>query len=482
MSFQVKIKNIGKLADADIRIGDLTVFAGPNNTGKSFVSKLLYSLFNAMNADPVKGYMNNSMKPVRILLRRLIRRIPIEDDSLSSLFEEMNKEFEKLRNLIKEYSTDEFEELGKIILDCLEKTNRMEKISKDIISLLKANENDIENKYNPVPPAHSRLVRSSKQIAENIERRRVIMFLEDLIRSLSKLNNTFESGSEQIFHDSMRWKIEQSLIQNFQVSKLPHLQDVESTSSEVEIEGFGNFKIVNDKPQFRITLAQTYANLIYLESPFYWKLKNALENIRDYPSFRRPGDRERLSGVPEYFYDLARALKFQYTGDMAFPHIYERLTGKDVMGGKMALSETGDLLFHENGRQFPMSLTATGVANLGILALLIERKVLDKGAFLFIDEPEAHLHPAWQVIMAEALFDIAKQGAKVVIATHSPDILKWLEVHAKENPEDKKLIALNHFTYQGIRDSEQDFEVKMAMIKKSLTEPFSNLYLKGLTL
>lgn len=456
MSFQVKIKNIGKLADADIRIGDLTVFAGPNNTGKSFVSKLLYSLFNAMNADPVKGYIDNLMEPVRYLLKRLSRRIQIEDDLMSPSFEEMNKEFKKLENLIKEYSTDDYEELDKIVPECFEKANKIEKIYKEIVSSIRAKEDKKMPRYTGV-------------------------LFENVSQPLNKLRNAFRWESEKILVDAMTWKIKQNLIRNFQVPKISDLQGVESTFQEVEIEGFGIFKIVNGKPRFRIRLAQIYSNLLYLESPFYWKLKNALESIRDYPGFR-PDGRERLSGVPEYFYDLARALKFQYTGDMAFPDVYERLISKDVIGGKMVLSETGDLLFREKGRQFPMSLTATGVANLGILALLIERKVLDKGTFLFIDEPEAHLHPAWQVIMAEALFNIAKQGAKVVMATHSPDILKWLEVHAKENPEDKKLIALNHFTHQGIRDSEQDFEVKMAMIKKSLTEPFSNLYLKGLTL
>lgn len=458
MSFQVKIKNIGKLADADIRIGDLTVFTGPNNTGKSFVSKLLYSLFNAINVDPVKRYIDNLMEPVRYLLKRLIRRIQIDDDSISLLFEEMNEEFKKLENLIKEYSAGDHEYLDKIILELsLENLTMMEKIYSKIVLTMRAKEDSRRPRY-------------------------ISMLFEDLNQSLNKLKNTFESGGEEILRNSMRWKIEQNLIQNFQTPKISDLQGIESASPEVGIEGFGTVKIVNGNLQFSIDHEQTYSNLIYLESPFYWKLKNALENIRGYPSFWRSGDRERLSGVPEYFYDLARALKFQYTGDMAFPNVYERLTSKDVIGGKMALSETGDLLFHENGRQFPMSLTATGVANLGILALLIERKVLDKGTFLFIDDPEAHLHPAWQVVMAEALFNIAKQGAKVVIATHSPDILKWLEVHAKENPEDKKLIALNHFTHQGVRDSEQDFEVKMAMIKKSLTEPFSNLYLKGLTL
>ena len=130
---------------------------------------------------------------------------------------------------------------------------------------------------------------------------------------------------------------------------------------------------------------------------------------------------------------------------MAFPDVYAKLTGKSVMDGKIAISETGNLSFHENGRNFSLPVTAMGIANLGILALLIERKVLDKGTFLFIDEPEAHLHPAWQVVMAEALFELAKAGVNVVIATHSVDILQWLDVHVKKNPDDEQLIALNQF-------------------------------------
>ena len=47
---EVRIKNIGRLDDATIFISQFTVFAGPNNTGKSFVSKLLYSLFAAMSS------------------------------------------------------------------------------------------------------------------------------------------------------------------------------------------------------------------------------------------------------------------------------------------------------------------------------------------------------------------------------------------------------------------------------------------------
>ena len=48
---KLTINNFGPLDDATIQIGDFTVLAGPNNTGKSFVSKFLYSLFDAMNAN-----------------------------------------------------------------------------------------------------------------------------------------------------------------------------------------------------------------------------------------------------------------------------------------------------------------------------------------------------------------------------------------------------------------------------------------------
>ena len=59
MAFKVKIKNIGKLEDAEVHIGQFTVFAGPNNTGKSFVSNSCIRLFNAMNANHVGTYLNN---------------------------------------------------------------------------------------------------------------------------------------------------------------------------------------------------------------------------------------------------------------------------------------------------------------------------------------------------------------------------------------------------------------------------------------
>lgn len=321
----------------------------------------------------------------------------------------------------------------------------------------------------------------------------------DLEQALNRLYEGLqETDAYKFVVYGIEEKILQNLNQNFQVSNLSSLRTRKESKSQVDIENVGSFEFGSDvqladlqassnsnRVFFKIERSglqqlQDYSRVIYLESPIYWKLKSALENVRISPRFFHYQSRERISGVPGYFYDLASSLREKYSGEIAFPELYEKLISKEVMGGKITISENGELNFQENGRSFPLHLTAMGIINLGILALLIERKILDKGTFLFIDEPEAHLHPAWQVIMAESLFELSRQGVNVVIATHSADILKWLEVHVKRNPNDESLVALNKFSVNGVETGEQDFNYKIAAIKQELTKPFADLYTAGL--
>ncbi len=460
MAFKVKIKNIGKLEDSEVCIGQFTVFAGPNNTGKSFVSKLLYSIFNAMNADYAIVYVNSLLNSLRRSLGRIEALGYKDEDSLLPLLDD---EIRKVEDIARSFSIDSSEKiewrLSQIAVNSVNKMHELYEV--------------LEQRW--LSPARIMPTGFEKE-KESIE---------SLLRKLSELfENIKEIGVNQFLIHGVQDRISQNLIQNFQVPNLSHIRTLQVSESQVDIDNIGSFAFENgnriyfSNEHFDLRQLQDYSRAIYLESPIYWKLKTALEDIRDYPVHF--GDRERLSGVPEYFYDLARELKYEYTGEMAFPDVYAKLIGKNVIGGKIAISETtGNLSFQENGNNFSLSVTAMGIANLGILALLIERKVLDKGTFLFIDEPEAHLHPAWQVAMAESLFELSRQGVNVVIATHSVDILQWLDVHVKKNPDDEQLIALNQFPIN--RDKvKEDFETKMGKIMHELTKPFSDLYIEGI--
>lgn len=47
-NMELSIKNIGKIKEADVSISGITVIAGENNTGKSTVGKVLFSLISSM--------------------------------------------------------------------------------------------------------------------------------------------------------------------------------------------------------------------------------------------------------------------------------------------------------------------------------------------------------------------------------------------------------------------------------------------------
>ncbi len=469
MPFELRIKNIGKLDDAKIRIGQFTVFSGPNNTGKSFVSKTLYSLFNAMNVNPVQVFIKHLVDPLMEELEFLIGYSDTMDQRLLPIRQGVGV----LLDMAMECSIGDVSKLAGMIPNLVEMARDMKNQLPEVRSFFESmvEENQFEE-------AESDATSIMDILSDGID---------ELDQHFSKLLDELEKNDDpkKIIASGVQRKVLENLLENFQVPNLSHLRGGKSMSSEVSIENIGKFVLQNRDILFTIRHSGLlkfleYYSVVYLESPVYWKLKNALENIfiRRQSSFR--SKRWQITGVPRYFYDLAGALKEEYVGEVPFANIYEELTGEDVIGGKIEITERGSLSFRENGRSFSLPITAMGVANLGILALLIERKVLNKNSFLFIDEPESHLHPNWQVIMTRVLFELAKGGVNVVIATHSPDVLKWLEVHIKNNPDDESLIALNRFPADDGEFENASFDDKITSMKQELTQPFADLFIRGL--
>ena len=450
MAFNVKIENFGKLANHEIRIDRFTVFAGPNNSGKSFVSKLLYSIFEAMRANHAEKYLFASIERVEFDLRwQYWNKLFFNEDSREP---ELELEFEKLKSLVTQRPLGNLGELDATVSDLVAQTDSILELA-------------------------TRIKESRGEAEIGIQK------ITEFTKSLTGLKDELtQLDSKTIIDRGRAYELNRNFIRNFQVSRVSQLRSQKKQSFVVDVENIGIFEFSENK--FKLNLRngwsdqlRQYSSVIYLESPIYLKLMSALEygNANSQHLFGRT----RISGVPGYFYDLVDALRFEFTGDVVFPELLNKLTSKEIMGGRIAISDNGDMSFQENGSRFSLPVTATGIANLGMLALLIERKVLDENSFLFIDEPEAHLHPAWQVIMAETLFELSRLGVHVVIATHSVDILKWLEVHVKQLPDQEKHIALNQFPVTDTVAGD-DFDIRLADIKQKLTKPFADLYLKGI--
>ena len=453
---RLEIENLGKLGHADIRLGGLTLFAGPNNTGKSFVSKFLYSIFGAMKANPVAERMQRLIAPIQQSVRVLDRGKHPAASAVLNAFTDM----EKLARSFLSGNREAAEDLNYPLPYQIEKWKSLVQKMKTAVGELKGGQSE------PTSELESSIV-------------------EDISKSLRQFEEDMTGAGEawNFAASELECRVAQNLVKNFQIPEISQLKGRYDSSLHAKLGG--DFQIMMSDGEVKLKLTSSslrelssLSNVVYLESPIYWKLSNALMEVEYFSSpFASNHERGRLTAVPGYFHDLARKLRFEYTGGIAFPKVYEWLIGRDAINGKMSISRSGDMSFEQGGRSFSLQTTAMGVANLGILALLIERKIVDHGTVLFIDEPEAHLHPAWQVVMAEALFRLAREGVKVVIATHSLDILKWLEVWVKKHPEDERIVALNQFPV--LDGDDEPFDQRMAKIKQDLTKPFFDLYLDG---
>ena len=75
---KLSIRNVGKLKEADVEINGITVIAGENNTGKSTVSKTLFSLFNGFyNFD--KKLLELKSKDITNIFLRFVQNLNREN-------------------------------------------------------------------------------------------------------------------------------------------------------------------------------------------------------------------------------------------------------------------------------------------------------------------------------------------------------------------------------------------------------------------
>ncbi len=444
MDLELKIENFGPIDEANIQVGPFTVFAGPNNTGKTFVAKMLYSIIRARDANHALVFFDETARLIEseLQLAALSGRV-VGESPLSAIRRGLQKIESILREAFPSYP----------LQNELDKLNAVQPELMAAVEEIKVHFQTFKNSV-------------GKKEEGDPFGELYIDILEEFFRDMVSV---IELG----------WKIKviQNACRNFQAFSISHLKRSDDSYLCFSVEEVG--KLQEKEGSFEFTFyrqiiqnMRSFPESFYLESPFYWKLKSALESIKldsHYPFGKS------LNGVPAYFYDMAVALRRRRI-EHPFSGIHKSLHA--AMGGKISLSEAGDLEFQQKGKSIPLSLTSAGVANMGMLALLIERGALERGSFLFIDEPESNLHPAWQVEMAEFLFELARQGVNVVISTHSMTILKWLEVHVKEKPEDRELVRLNKFPPDA--EWNDDMDAVMAEVKQSLTKPFSDLYIKGL--
>ena len=222
---------------------------------------------------------------------------------------------------------------------------------------------------------------------------------------------------------------------------------------------------LNDKPND--------IDVIFIESPLIWNLQEFFNTTVQIES--------RLSQIGEnisipYPY-LMKDLDFNlHTKKSDINNTQKNQNIKDslveIMNGKFIKNIQSNIYsFSRDKNSYDLINMATGIKYFGIIQVLIDNNRLDKDVVLVLDEPEVHLHPKWQLKLAQVIVNLVKNGIKIIVNSHSPYMIEALQKYSeKEQIEDKTNFYLAE---NGTIGKKEDSNSRtLSEIFEKLSEPF----------
>ena len=95
----------------------------------------------------------------------------------------------------------------------------------------------------------------------------------------------------------------------------------------------------------------------------------------------------------------------------------------EILDGRVYQKEGSEYYYSTRGEDIPITAAASSIRELAPLSLFVDKYDLKKCS-LMIEEPEAHLHPLKQRVMADVLSLMFIEGSHLVISTHSDYFLR----------------------------------------------------------
>jgi predicted ATPase len=123
--------------------------------------------------------------------------------------------------------------------------------------------------------------------------------------------------------------------------------------------------------------------------------------------------------------------------DSLIKQIEKDLIHGEIVTEDLEKSANRQIYYKYQGRNIPLHRASSAISELAPVILYI-KYILKNGDILIIEEPEAHLHPENQRILAKFSVRLVRKGVSLIITTHSDYLLKQLNTFillSKISPE-----------------------------------------------
>ncbi len=393
----VTFKNTGMVEEANIRFDGLTVIAGENDTGKSTIGKLMFSIIKTFN---------RYERDARLYCVQNIREI-------------IDNYYFKFRKNVDDTS---LYEMGKVFFEDLKKA-ALALVDVDIKS-----KKEIEAVISTKISTFSEALKGVSGIGINPEEVKERM-LEVILKRPSK---------EDIFKKTFGKYIASVLnseVANKYADTGEYLIDGrEGKTAIFEISG------TDENVKVRLKDKLYFEDATFIESSV---LLNLSDNIRySKTEFDRSGETKEQAEL------LEKAYAPEYMKDFLLK-LTERVLKKDISKTEAAIRDIikgkfyydhrqREFVFEKGNQTFKGVSIASGIKYLGSIGILSRVGFLDKKSLLILDEPENHIHPQWQVKAAEVLVQAVNDGCNVLLSSHSPYFVEALKIFSDKNLEEDK--------------------------------------------
>ncbi len=92
-----------------------------------------------------------------------------------------------------------------------------------------------------------------------------------------------------------------------------------------------------------------------------------------------------------------------------------------------------------------VNIADVGIGVSQVLPILVALIAAQDGQIVYVEQPELHLHPRAQVVMAELLAEAANRGVRVIVETHSSLLLLTVQTLVAEEKIKNTDVALHWF-------------------------------------
>lgn len=195
-----------------------------------------------------------------------------------------------------------------------------------------------------------------------------------------------------------------------------HISVIVDSDDKVKLEGHNDISLGTEG--------------IYIDDPF---VMDELKRTSWFFDWAAPGHRYHLRRLLMKTESNKTVVDEIITNDR-LDDVYEKI--KTVCDGSLVITNGADYGYKsgDGDKTLDVRNLSTGLKTFVILKSLLLNGSIENNGTVILDEPEIHLHPEWQLLLAEIIVLLQKKfGLHVLLNTHSPYFLRAIQVYSAKH-------------------------------------------------